>query len=344
MNINNKERQSNFELLRIVAMFFIVLYHLLLYSAGNSGCYERGLQTLWLPLHVGVIIFVLISGYFHIHPNLKGLIKLLLPVIVYYVPIELIVNYFGNGGIKKSIDIISVLDHTPYWFIRTYLLLYFISPAINKYLDGISESQRIKLVLVLAYSSLFLGLFSNDLSLRGGKNVLNFIFIYVLGDTYVKYQEIWRKIKEWRLVASYLLTNVAIISFYYLTGKGFRYLFEYSSPILIFNASLLFLIFVKIRLRSRLVNYVSSSILAVYLIHEEPTFLKQIIKPTLYRCIDYQAESAFTIYLKFVAISMAIMAVCVTIDKAFKPLWDFGNRYIQLMVSKTERLCNKNII
>lgn len=96
MNDNTFVRQSQFELLRILAQFFIVTYHILLvfvYPTTGESIYK----ALWLPFHIGVLLFILISGYFGIKPSVKGLIKLLGIVIVLSVPLE-IVNICKNGG------------------------------------------------------------------------------------------------------------------------------------------------------------------------------------------------------------------------------------------------------
>lgn len=99
-----KERESNFELLRVFAMFSIVLYHLILESSKAFGYAE--IRTLQLPLHIGVPLFVLISGYFHIRPSFKGLAKLLLPLFAFYVPIELCSKLLFGG--ECSIHIICI--------------------------------------------------------------------------------------------------------------------------------------------------------------------------------------------------------------------------------------------
>lgn len=110
-------RQSNFELLRIVAMFLIVMYHLLL-SSSAMPCYDyeevMG-QACWIPLHIAVVLFVLISGYFHIKASTRGIVKLILPVFVYYVPIELFCDILDYGGGKK--------DNTNVAFHKLYSLL-----------------------------------------------------------------------------------------------------------------------------------------------------------------------------------------------------------------------------
>lgn len=56
-------RESQFELLRIVAQWCIVFYHLFMdYTIHLQEQYPiyLGIQ---IPLHIGVLLFVLISGY-----------------------------------------------------------------------------------------------------------------------------------------------------------------------------------------------------------------------------------------------------------------------------------------
>lgn len=90
-------RESQFELIRILAQFFIVLYHLFLFfvypKTGNPFH-----KAIWLPLHIGVILFILISGYFGIKSSIKGFIKLVGMVLVLSIPLELIDYQLIGGG------------------------------------------------------------------------------------------------------------------------------------------------------------------------------------------------------------------------------------------------------
>ena len=77
-----KERDSNFELCRLVCMLYIVIYHLIIHV---PAVYEN---ISWgLPLrnicHIGVVVFVMISGYFGIRRKWKRLLSLALSVSFY---------------------------------------------------------------------------------------------------------------------------------------------------------------------------------------------------------------------------------------------------------------------
>ncbi len=65
-----KQRESSFELMRLVSMFLIVLYHLFCSSCIHfmKMIFYKAIQ---IPLHIGVLLFVLISGYFGIKATPK---------------------------------------------------------------------------------------------------------------------------------------------------------------------------------------------------------------------------------------------------------------------------------
>lgn len=98
-----KERNSSFELLRLCAQFFIVLYHMLLFLNGAQFVNNTDIlsNALWIPLHIGVPVFVIISGYWGIRPSIKGLLKLLITVSIYFIPLLLIRWYLEGGVVLK---------------------------------------------------------------------------------------------------------------------------------------------------------------------------------------------------------------------------------------------------
>lgn len=96
--VTTQIRESQFELLRIVAMWMIVFYHLFLsFTKGYEEIYPI-YEGIKIPLHTGVILFVLISGYFGIRRSFKGVVKLLSMTAVYYIPISLVSDSLSDWG------------------------------------------------------------------------------------------------------------------------------------------------------------------------------------------------------------------------------------------------------
>ena len=99
------ERNSIFELIRIVAMFMIVIYHLIMFFVSPYYPTESFYKGIQIPLHIGVILFVLISGYWGIKSTMKGFIKLVTMVAIYFLPIALLTDIYYGGGVKAIIKI-----------------------------------------------------------------------------------------------------------------------------------------------------------------------------------------------------------------------------------------------
>lgn len=321
MSSNNTiVRQSNFELLRLVSMFFIVLYHLLRFfvvQMDDAVIYK----AMYLPLHVAVICFVLISGYFHIKPSFRGAVKLLAPLVIFYLPLTLWEYYHGVGGVKTLL----IFSKSPYWFIRAYFYLFLISPMLNCYLTN--NKRRLQMLLVLGFIAVYMGCV-HEPSLKDGKNMALFMFVYVLGDCLNAFKS---KYERWSLtwiILAYLIINVlevvCYVSFHHsLLGKVVWVIgYPYCSPLLIMNAVLLFVIFSKFNFRSKVVNWLSLSVFSVYVLHHQHFILYSLIGP----CVLYiytVSHDPLILMTLLGGLTILIMFVCMVIDKLCSPLWHF---------------------
>ena len=102
-NIMAKVRASNVELLRLIALWMIVAYHTIAFCIYQHFPNVNEIyHAIWLPLHVGVPVFVLISGYFRIKPSVKGAIRLLSYMFIYTVPVGLVSIYQNGGGCPRT--------------------------------------------------------------------------------------------------------------------------------------------------------------------------------------------------------------------------------------------------
>lgn len=323
-----KQRESSFELMRLVSMFLIVLYHLFLFFL--HPLYENDFyKAIQIPLHIGVLLFVLISGYFGIKATPKGLLKLIGMMFVYYLPIQLVYIYlafWGGGYLKEILKTLLFISHTPYWFMRTYICLFIFAPIINLYLNVVQK--RILLLAFLFFISTYLGTSHGDPSLQDGKNLANFIFLYVIGNTLNRYKYYWKRFKYSQLVPIFMGINIALVVSYLsvgsnsIMGKAIWILsYPYCSPILLVNALLMFLIIGKIRLRSTKINYLASSTLAIYLIHSQPVILNVIGKaiPVLK---DWSFDNV-SFLLLIICYTLVIMFVSIFVDKALQPVWSY---------------------
>lgn len=325
--IITKQRESNFELLRLFAMFCIIVYHLLGVIWHDDDAHSHGLLiALQTPFHIGVPLFVMISGYFGIRASWRGVLKILVPMFIYYVPIALVSNYVEGGDIKDYIHSLMFLSQTEYWFVQTYLWLFAFSPAINLYIKDINLKKRITIIGVLAFITMYVGNFGNDPYVMDGKDVIHFILLYIIGDTLHEYRNIWENISWKKILTIYLLLNVAVtVSYFWKQSICVNFFFPYNSIGIIINSILAFILFGKIKLVSSKINYMAASSFVVYLVHGQPTLF------------NWQMDTVVKIYqelgygVPFIAsllgFSFCVMVFAIGIDKCLVPLY---NRIINM--------------
>lgn len=72
------------------------------------------------------------------------------------------------------------------WFIKSYLLLFIVSPIINTFVDNCSRRTHCIIILsMLAYQTVFDFATMADLSIRSGYSTMSFVLLYLIG-SYIK--------------------------------------------------------------------------------------------------------------------------------------------------------------
>ena len=134
-NNSINSRDSNIELLRIIAMIFIVFSHIA--AHGNHGVLQYSkvsMNSIFVELlkfggGIGDNIFILITGYYSIKSKFKisKVISLILQVTFYSTLLTLLsyVLDYNNFSIKLLIkSCIPFISGNWYWFIIAYIEIY----------------------------------------------------------------------------------------------------------------------------------------------------------------------------------------------------------------------------
>ena len=188
----NSNRESNFELMRIISVLFIILWHFLLRLSSSVHGISYVINTILMAiLIVHVNSFVLVTGYFQCKKDFKltKLISLNNTTWFYTVVINFSLLFLGMVSFKIS-DIVKIilpinfLDQQNYWFITIYMLLYLVSPLLNTIIKFSSKERLQKIILVLIFAFMVLpsltgnGLFYDN---KGGYSLVQFIILYFIG-------------------------------------------------------------------------------------------------------------------------------------------------------------------
>ena len=320
-------RESGMELLRIISMLMIVIYHFhchVLQYADSNVAY----QVIQIPLHIAVINFILISGYFGIRLSAKSLCKFVTKVGFYALFILLIAAIFfllKDGIPPIGGDIIwehcFFISHTELWFVTAYFSLLITSPFLNNLLERQNKKQRILFLIVFFILQIWIGNLSRAVSF-GGKTLSNFIFIYSLGWTIKEYNIVERVKGLWLLLVYLMLNAVVIVAFMQFNGSILGDViwlasFPYNSPFCILSALLFFGLFTKMRFHSKGVNYIGASAFAVYLIQEDT-----IVGGHLYSYVAQLHNTYSVLPLEGILFlfATAVFAACIAIDKVTLPI------------------------
>lgn len=339
-----KTRESNLELLRIISMFMILLHHYCIHSqfALGEGLYGNKflIQALSLGGKIGVNIFILITGYFMIKSQfkLKKFIKLVFEVITYSVLFFLMAYFLNhsNFNIKLILKFVMPVTFEVYWFITTYLLLYLVSPFINQFIKSSSKEMLIKLIgLVLLLQVIIPTFTTSNLNFS---NFIWFITLYIIGAYFRLNKETVLNHRKGNLLVlsgSVLTLLLAVISFDWLSISNAQ-LGSYATwfaglnklPAVAISISL-FVLFKNWQLPyNKGINSIATTTLGIYLIHDNP-FVRSVLWTKILKSNTFLHSPYLIVHCLLSVVAIFIIACLIdkirqyTIEKWFMKFIDY---------------------
>ncbi len=268
-------RDSNMELLRLISMVMIVLYHFMRHGIFNPDKTDFSVWNLPMAtslvvigfIYIGVNCFILLSGYYKIRFSWRGLCTLYGMLLFY--------NIIGTiiGGTWNWTDVICCFSHCPWWFMGCYVILYILSPLLNRSMENLSKREWHLMVGLLTIINVYFGYFQQDTwSNVNGYNVMHFIYMYYVG-AYLKNVVCIRDLRPKRnfFLSGFLLLALlwgvltVVWRFHSLPLWVGDY---YNNPVLIAEAVCFFLYFTTLRFHSKVINYLAASSVAAYLLQD----------------------------------------------------------------------------
>ena len=274
------KRRSNFELLRVIAIVFIILYHFVFYqkdifSVITTNSVINILYSLFYAGgKIGVALFIMITGYFMIDKEitLKKLIKLELQVLFYSLGIYLVFLLFGgySFSFENLFKSMMPLFNNLYWFYTRYFSIIVFTPYINKMLNNLSKKEYLKM---LGLGFIFL-IFLLNVNFEMSRNALYLLYYYTIGGFIKRYGDDYKKYDKFYLVV-FILGFVLIVSSI-LFFKGINasdyfvyYFMSLGSFLTVISACSLFIWFNYRKIKySKLINRLGNVCFGTYLFQE----------------------------------------------------------------------------
>ncbi|MBO6257742.1 MAG: acyltransferase family protein [Succinivibrio sp.] len=314
-------KNSGIQLLRIFAMLIIIGFHFTDHGAVKvTDNLPTDLNFLFLAFFhlgggIGNCLFVLITGYLLCDKTFKIRRLILLyseilfySVISYYIAVK-------RGHVEPNLLVAWFpITNIRYWFMSTYFLLVALFPFINMIISECTKKQHALLILLLfLVCSVFYTFKSAYFATPG--SIECFIMLYLIGAFINKYRIDIPRRTNLILITFMALSMVASVVYFNVTKLrpdiGFYVWDMKKTPVVVISV-LIFILFIKLRTKyENYVDYIASSVFAVYLIHIgdlwQYIFLKMFNDQIIYQSMF------FPIWL--IASVFVIFSLCIIIDK-----------------------------
>lgn len=349
----NNRRQSNMELLRIVAMLLVLVVHADFYSLGKpsygfvhadelSGFLRFLTQSISI---VCVNLFVLLSGWFGIYPKIKSVSSYLFCCLFTFFCIYLLMVATGNEALTGYDFINGVMLYRVNWFIYAYLGLYIFAPVLNAFVESAGKRLHGAVVLSFIVFQTILGWATSYMTdFISGYSLISLIGLYLLA-RYVRLYPLalFSKGKGFDMIMYVALTlltaTVAFCITYFVANravvlKNVGLLYAYNSPLVISAAMFLLLFFSKLQIgQSRFINWIAASSFAVFLIHTNIYLFPYYSKCVVYITHSYSILPFIFVILAFI---IAVFVVCILFDQLRIKAWNYLWRLLERVFIKKE--------
>lgn len=346
-----KIKQSNFELMRIISMFFIVLYHVMLHGQAmhnTNGTVLLIVQFITCITLVHVNSFILITGYFQYDKKfkLKKFLSIYVEMYFYKIIIYIICDLLHIYNLT-SVDIFNMINpfDIPYWYIACYLILYLVSPFLNTLIKNIDQKSHKKLILILILCFSIAPFFSNQsVGTNNGLTVIEFIIMYFIGAYLHKYpinkSKYFEDFSKNKIQLIFFTSTIMFLILNFITYNFGQVLINNTSSLLQYFGNLInqnyiaynflililqsvcyFLWFNTLNIKSKFINYISSLTLGIYLIHDHP-YLKKMLY-SWFNITNSNLLSSKKFILQIIIVAIIIFTISLIIEAIRQLIFKF---------------------
>lgn len=378
MNIVKKQRLPNFEILRLVAMMTIVLWHLYLHgffylntktdndfvsfslTSATDGCLYFIHQCLIIVSRMGVNLFVMITGYFMINsrPRWDKVPVIWFQTMFYCVAIYAILVGAGiyDFSLKDFGAQFVPVYNGSYWFVTKYIGLIALAPFVNIMVRNLSRLQyRALLLVLLAMDFEIMCSFGYGKYFSGDCSLFHLTTVYLLAG-YIRIHPVDITAKKsfiafcLSVAAIFLLTMLCKEFLNYRLNQPFSnmkltYAFIDNNGFTIFTSVLFFMWISKVKIKqnwfTKTLVWMAPYTFGVYLIHDND-YIRRLLWDSVVQHADVHSLWSVA-YIP--AAGATIFIACVGIDFLRKKLFDVlrVNEWLTALTTAAEQYVKKRL-
>lgn len=328
-------RDSNIELLRIVSMILVLITHSCYVALGSptqaditisfSSSLMRSLSESLSD--VGVNTFILISGWYGIRSRLSRFMEFIFQILFLEVVVYAMMKVLGiteTIGIDGWLELL-LFRYGTYWFIKAYIVLYIFAPILNAFVDNCSRKELLYFLISFYAVQTIYGFYINIGWFSSGYSPMSFMGLYLLARYMRLYPCRLTKFDKYVDVVLYVFVSLiaafcslAMTHFY---GKVGTVLFQNSSPLMIISSVFFFLFFTKLSFQNSIVNWISASCFAVYLVHCTPFVFYPYYISVIKKWYEMEPVALFLLYTSCLIAFFFIFSIL--FDKVRFMVWKY---------------------
>lgn len=282
-----RQRDSRYEMLRILAILLITAHHLLLFGAdvcgyltpytpdakGYAGIFANSVAV------TGVSLFVMITGWFGVRRVWRPFFRLIIVCAVFGLVAFLLAQSQSVVPSPPWSRWWESAKFTNWWFIIHYLMLLLVAPLLERAFASIERKTMEYILFALLVFNLLFG-FAWGYVNASGYNVVHFILLYVLA----RYMRLFPDAPVNSFIRRFALPLIvvcaAVMGLLFLADSTAwspshtPMVWNYNCPLVILESMAIFSLFIKSRVKCReSILFVARFVLGIYLLQSAPVLV-----------------------------------------------------------------------
>lgn len=332
-----EKRQQNFELLRIIAMFMIVVSHVITHYIMKADIEISGVNNFLLSLvraviYICVNVYIIITGYFSVNSKQLKIKKImnvaLLPGFISAM-LLMVLMVFGVIGfdIWRIVGKLFATFRGEYWFISTYFALCLFIPFLNKIIHTLSQKEFQQFLFLLTSVGIIWPFFVDSkefVAFNSGFSLIFFFFLYFVGAYIRLYGAFFKDFTRNQYLIGYLmLALVTGILQFALPEIDFL---NYNGPFEFTMSYFIFMYIKNVKVNSVKINTIATYTLSVYLVHEQAEIREFIWNlPFIHQIIQW---SPFTFIPAIIFVAVIVFTVSWIIGYTLTNLYNKVEQFV----------------
>lgn len=266
---SKKMRDSNMELLRIVAMSMVLAGHFFTHGLKGIIAFTTP-HFISMPLTIcGVNIFFLISGWFGVRFTVKSVTRIIVTTFFFMVLCYAFLGYNDIwSGVYKYQLLTTPVESSGLWFIMVYLGILVLSPLVNAGIKGLSHRQFNIFIAAMSIFCMYCGWYGGNYANVNGYTLVQGVWLYCVGHWLRENRLLTDRIGGIWLAVIYVVSAMILACLLVFKIDWKVYWAAYNSPFVVTMSLAIFLLFTRIRFRSRAVNYIAGASLGCYMLQD----------------------------------------------------------------------------